>query len=113
MQRHDPAGKDSRGKPLRVEVTLVAPNDARLMVDGADSVPPARSLNEQIRRLARMLAGGGADHLYAFTCECGCGAIVSLSAAQYDSEGGCWASGHRQPARRLGGGLRQMSNETL
>jgi len=88
----------SRRKPLQIEVRVAAPRGwkTRLGADGA--VPAARSLNEQIRRLAGML-GGGADHLYAFTCECGCGATVSLSAAQYDGEGGCWASGH--PPRPL------------
>jgi hypothetical protein len=51
-------------------------------------------LNVQIRRLAEMLPGG-AEHEYGFTCECGCGEIVPISAAEFDSDGGAWLAGHR------------------
>jgi hypothetical protein len=47
----------------------------------------------QIRRLADLL--GGLEHAYGFTCECGCGEIVRLSAIQFDNEGGAWLDGHR------------------
>jgi hypothetical protein len=54
----------------------------------------AAALNVQIRRLAEMLPGG-AEHEYGFTCECGCGEIVPISAAEFDSDGGAWLAGHR------------------
>ena len=53
----------------------------------------ARALNMQIRRLADMLPGG-LEHLYGFSCECGCGETLELSAAEFDHQGGAWLSGH-------------------
>jgi len=63
-----------------------------------DPVSPelARALNEQIALLARKLAGGDdPEYRYAFTCESGCGDIVSLSLVEYKAAGGAWLDGHR------------------
>lgn len=54
----------------------------------------ARALNMQIRRLAELLPGG-LEHVYGFTCECGCGETLRLSAAELDAQGGAWLHGHR------------------
>ena len=59
----------------------------------------------QIRRLAEMLPGG-LEHVYGFSCECGCGETFQQSAAQFDHLGGAWLEGHRdgqtrEPLRRL------------
>jgi hypothetical protein len=54
----------------------------------------AKALNAQVRRVAEMLPGG-LEHEYGFTCECGCGEIVRLSAADLDPMGGAWVDGHR------------------
>jgi hypothetical protein len=53
-----------------------------------------KALNMQIRRVAEMLIGG-LVHEYGFSCECGCGELVQLSAAEFDREGGAWLDGHR------------------
>ena len=59
-----------------------------------------KALNEQIRHMAGLLPGAkDPTHLYGFSCECGCGKIVALSAAEFDHEGGAWAGGHR-PAQQ-------------
>ena len=47
----------------------------------------ARALNVQIRRVAEMLPGG-LEHEYGFTCECGCGETVRLSAEDLDRKSG-------------------------
>jgi hypothetical protein len=53
------------------------------------------AMNQQIRHLADLLPGKhDPDHLYGFSCECGCGKIVPLSADVFDREG-AWADGHR------------------
>jgi hypothetical protein len=60
-----------------------------------------RALNRQIRQLASLLPGAkDPDHVYGFSCECGCGRIVALSASEFDRRGGAWAEGHR-PASEL------------
>jgi hypothetical protein len=46
----------------------------------------------QIARLADMLPGGH-EHAYGFSCECGCGEIVSITADEYE-RGGAWVEGH-------------------
>jgi hypothetical protein len=57
-------------------------------------------LNQQIRHMANLLPGArDPNHLYGFSCECGCGKIVALSAAEFDRNGGAWSDGHR-PAQR-------------
>jgi hypothetical protein len=48
----------------------------------------------KIRRLAEMLPGGSETE-YGFSCECGCGEIVQLSAAEVEEQGGVWLDGHR------------------
>jgi hypothetical protein len=53
----------------------------------------ARTLNMQIRRLADMLPGG-LEHVYGFSCECGCGQTFQQSAAEFDHQGGAWLEGH-------------------
>lgn len=53
-----------------------------------------RALNLQIRRLAELLPGG-LEHAYGFSCECGCGEIVRLSATEFDHQGGAWLDGHK------------------
>ena len=65
----------------------------------ATSVPKvdigiARALNMQIRRLADMLPGG-LEHVYGFSCECGCGETLQLPAAEFDHQGGAWLDGHK------------------
>jgi hypothetical protein len=63
---------------------------------------PARveGLNKQIRHLADLLPGAkDPNHLYGFSCECRCGKIVAMSAADFDRQGGAWAEGHR-PAQQ-------------
>jgi hypothetical protein len=57
----------------------------------------ARALNVQIRRIAGMLTGG-LEHAYGFTCECGCGETVQLSAAGFDRDG-AWLEGHCDAAK--------------
>ncbi len=47
----------------------------------------------QIRRLADMLPGG-LEHIYGFSCECGCGETFRLSAAEFDQQEGAWLDGH-------------------
>ena len=60
-----------------------------------------RALNQQIRLLADKLPGAtDPNHVYGFSCECGCGKIVALSALEFDRQGGAWADGHR-PASEL------------
>ena len=54
----------------------------------------ARSLNMQIRRLVDMLPGG-LEHVYGFSCECGCDEICRLSAAEFDHQRGALLAGHR------------------
>jgi hypothetical protein len=54
----------------------------------------ARALNMQIRLLADMLPGG-VEHVYGFSCECGCGETFQLSAAEFDHQGGAWLYDHR------------------
>lgn len=49
-------------------------------------------LNQQIRRLAGMLRGGTETKL-GFSCECGCGTVVAITAEHYDLHG-AWADGH-------------------
>jgi ribosomal protein L2 len=51
----------------------------------------ARVLNEQIELLALKLPADD-DHKYGFTCECGCGAIVSLTVAAREADGACFDS---------------------
>lgn len=59
-----------------------------------------KALNQQIRVLADRLPGAkDPNHKYGFSCECGCGKIVPLSAPEFDQEGGAWADDHR-PAQR-------------
>jgi hypothetical protein len=48
----------------------------------------------QIRRLAEMLPGGS-EYEYGFSCECGCGDVVRLSAAEVEHHGGAWLDHHR------------------
>jgi hypothetical protein len=63
---------------------------------------PARveALNQQIRHLASLLPGAkDPNHVYGFSCQCGCGKIVPLSAGEFDRQGGAWAEGHR-PAQQ-------------
>lgn len=54
-----------------------------------------RALNVQIRRIAELVPGG-LEHEYAFSCECGCGEIVRLSATEYDRRESAWLDGHRK-----------------
>jgi hypothetical protein len=54
----------------------------------------AKALNMQIRRLAEMLPGG-LEHLYGFSCECGCAETFQLSATEFDHQRGAWLEGHR------------------
>jgi hypothetical protein len=68
--------------------------DARKQVDGG----VARALNAQIRRVAEMLPGG-LEHEYGFSCECGCGEILRLSAADLERKSGAWLDGHQAAAR--------------
>jgi hypothetical protein len=82
-----------RLKPVRIELRTAPPR--RQIVTSTDPRFAARALNQQIRRLADLLAGA-AEHQYAFSCECGCGETVSLTASQYDRED-CLAAGHRKP----------------
>lgn len=57
-----------------------------------------KALNQQLRRMAELLPGTkDENHKYGFSCECGCGQIVALSAPEFDREGGAWAEGH-EPA---------------
>ena len=65
------------------------PGDLSARVD----IGIAKALNQQIRRLADMLPGG-LDHLYGFSCECGCGKTFQLSAAEFDRQEGAWLNGH-------------------
>jgi hypothetical protein len=58
----------------------------------------ARALNVQIRRVAEMLPGG-LEHEYGFSCECGCGEIVRLCAADLERKSGAWLDGHQAPPR--------------
>jgi hypothetical protein len=55
----------------------------------------------QIVRLADMLPGGH-EQAYGFSCECGCGEIVSITADEYARDG-AWLDGHdpthAQPAQ--------------
>jgi hypothetical protein len=51
--------------------------------------------NEQVRRLADMLPAS-AETRFGFSCECGCGEVVALTAAHFDRNG-AWAEGH-EPA---------------
>jgi hypothetical protein len=46
----------------------------------------------QIVRLAGLLPGG-LEHAYGFSCECGCGEIVSITPDDYEA-GGAWLAGH-------------------
>ena len=58
---------------------------------------PARvkALNQQIRLMADLLPGAkDPNHVYGFSCECGCGKIVPLSASEFDRKDGAWADGH-------------------
>jgi hypothetical protein len=60
-----------------------------------------RALNEQIRHMADLLPGAkDPHHVYGFSCECGCGRIVALSAAEFDRQGGAWAQSHRPASER-------------
>ena len=60
-----------------------------------------KALNQQIRHMAGLLPGAkDPNHVYGFSCECGCGRIVAISAAEFDLQGGAWAEGHR-PASEL------------
>ena len=60
-----------------------------------------KALNQQIRQLADRLPGARDEsHKYGFACECGCGKIVALSAAEFDGNGGAWADGHEVAERR-------------
>jgi len=36
----------------------------------------------------------GLAHYYPFSCECGCGEVVLLSAAEYNRQGAAWLEGH-------------------
>ena len=58
----------------------------------------ARALNMQIRRLADMLPGG-LEHIYGFSCECGCGETCRRSAAEFDHQQGAWLDGHGHGAK--------------
>jgi hypothetical protein len=53
----------------------------------------ARALNMQIRRLADMLPGG-LEHIYGFSCECGCGETCRRSAVEFDHQRGARLDGH-------------------
>jgi hypothetical protein len=55
--------------------------------------PSVRTWNEQVRQLADTLASVP-ENTYGFSCECGCGETVGLTAYQYDQAGGAWAEGH-------------------
>jgi hypothetical protein len=58
-----------------------------------------RELNRQIRHLADRLPGAkDPNHVYGFSCECGCGKVVPLSAGEFDRIGGAWTEGH-EPAQ--------------
>ena len=54
----------------------------------------AKALNEQIREVADLLPSDP-DHKYGFTCECGCGEMVTLTASEFDRDGGAWLEGHK------------------
>jgi hypothetical protein len=49
--------------------------------------------NEQVRRLAEMLPAS-AETRFGFSCECGCGNVVALTARDFDANG-AWADGHK------------------
>jgi hypothetical protein len=60
-----------------------------------------RALNQQIRHLADLLPGAkDPDHMYGFSCECGCGKVVPMSAVAFDGEGGAWTEGHKPAQQR-------------
>jgi hypothetical protein len=50
-------------------------------------------VNQQIRRLAEKLPGS-AETKFGFNCECGCGALVTVTPTHFDAYG-AWADGHR------------------
>src|SRR5512146_27346 len=85
-ERAWPVQVEVKGAPRRTRIATGAPRDP---------ASAARALNQQILRLAEILVGG-ADHTYAFSCECGCDATVSLTPAQYDDHD-CLAVGHQRP----------------
>ena len=66
----------------------------------------ARALNKQIRRLAEMLPGG-LEHVYGFSCECGCGETLQLSAAEFDHHGGARLYGHEDDQTASHGSYRR------
>jgi hypothetical protein len=80
--------------PVEIEVRVAPRRDRIATAAPRDAASAARSLNQQILRVADLLVGG-ADHTYVFSCECGCGATVSLTPSQYD-ERDCLAAGHRR-----------------
>lgn len=54
--------------------------------------------HEQLALLARSLPGkDDPAHVYGFSCEDGCGAIVPLTLAEFE-DGGAWADGHKTAA---------------
>jgi hypothetical protein len=55
--------------------------------------PSVKAWNEQVRLLAE--SPGAPETTYGFYCECGCGEIVGLTAAQYDRANGAWSEGHK------------------
>jgi hypothetical protein len=59
------------------------------------------ALNQQIRYMASLLPGAkNPHHVYGFSCECGCGKIVPLSATEFDRQGGAWTEGHRPASQK-------------
>jgi hypothetical protein len=62
--------------------------------DTRAGTPSVKAWNEQVRQLAESFQGAP-DTTYGFSCQCGCGEIVGLTAAQYDQAGGAWAEEHK------------------
>jgi hypothetical protein len=51
-----------------------------------------RDWNERVRGLAEGLQDS-AETKFGFSCECGCGKLVALTAREFDANG-AWADGH-------------------
>lgn len=74
------------------------------LIDGgpepAERAEVARQVNEAIYEMAAQLDSVDRnDSRVGFLCECGCLALVTITAAEYRAAGGAHIAGHARPSR--------------
>jgi hypothetical protein len=85
---------DYRGVDQNPEPTHGKPEMADSFVpEGRGESENVSDFNGQVRRLADGLPDS-AETKFGFSCQCGCGTVVALTARNFDADG-AWADGHK------------------